>query len=416
MMNLAQQSFFKKYGKNLDEIIDLQDMIIQCNDQNLPPASISQIPEKFLSSKKEFMKLITTIQTALFTHYSYYDLYEKLIEQLFPYIKKFFTSDEIYYFSILNKIKLFFYKNGLINIDTIIHKAKAFRTVSFIFAYEIYQERREDFNYIFGSKESFLKEVNFPNFESFLEFRDKWTNNDPITISIREDDADKLREIISKNNLNYDLEIPYSLFEDISCFFKKKSMPKMIDYAAFYGSVNVFKYLLMNDSKITEKTLEFAVYGGSYEIIHILESAKCPYSDALEASIRVHNNELYDYFINSVGLQHTKKTIIRAVLNYNIKVIKEILQDETLYDMIPSISNHIGSSILGITISQDFPDLTEMFANIKGFDLNKPQESSYTYLMDSCFSKNIDIIKFFVEEIKVDINAVTQIGIQILLF
>lgn len=410
-MNLNQQSFFEKYEKNLDELIELQEMIIQCNDKKLPPDSISQIPEKFLISKDELSKLITIIQIGFFARHSYYDKYEKLIEELLPYIKQFFTSDEIYYFSILNQIKLFFYQKGLITIDTIIQKSKIFKSVSYLFAYEIYQERNEEFIKFFGSKEFFFKEVGYSTFESFLEFRKAWTNDNPVSVSIRADDADKLQELIAKTNLNYDYQIPYSIYEDLSCFFKKKNMPSMIDYAAFYGSVNVFKYLMMNNSKITQKTMEYAVYGGCYEIIHILENTNCPNSSALEASIRVHNNELYDYFINTVGLKHDSKTIIRTVINYNIKVFKEILSDEDSFNNLPLISNKSGSSLLGISISQIFPDFTEMFINIEGFDINKPQASSYTYLMEACFSKNLDFVKLFIEKYKVDINVHNQYGI-----
>lgn len=411
-MNLCQQSFLDKYEKELDEIIELQDMIIQCNDID-HLISVSQIPPKFLSSKFEFSKLITTIQIALFARHTFYDSYEKLIVELLPYIKRFFNSDEIYYFSILNQIKLFFYRNGLISIDTIIEKAQIHKSVSYLFSYEIYQERINDFNNFFKSKESFLSEVGFSDFESFLEFREKWTNNNPVTVLIREDDADKLQEYIAKTNLDYDHEIPYSLFEDLSCFFKKKDMPKMIDYAAFYGSINVFKYLMMNNSKVTEKTMEYAVYGGSYEIIHILENLNCPTSNALEASIRIHNNELYDYFINTVGLQHTDKTMIRAVVNYNIKVIKEILSNNEYYTLFPKISDDSGTSLLGISISQVFPDLTEMFSTIKGFNLNEQQNSFYTYLMEACFSRSLEIAKFLVEKVKVDVNATTLLGIFI---
>ncbi|KAK8860503.1 hypothetical protein M9Y10_012168 [Tritrichomonas musculus] len=415
MMILTRETFFNQYGKSLDEIIHLQDMIIQHNYAN-SSKPVPEIPKIFFSSKNEFMKLITTIQTALFTRYSNYNYYEKIIDQILPYINSYFNSDEIYYFSILNRIKLYFYRKGLITIDTVIRKAKASKVVANIFAYEIYQERPEDFNYFFQSKDQFLKENEFPSFDAFLEFRDKWINKDSISIVIREDNPDKLRDLISKNNISYDYKIPYSYFEDRLCFFKKKDMPNIIDYSALHGSIKIFKYLLMNDAKITDKTMEFAVYGGSYEIIHILENHKCSYSRALEASIRVHNNELYDYFINSIELHHTNDSISRAVTNYNIRIIKDILMDEELFSMIPDITDRSGSTLLGIAISQDFPDLIEMFMNIQKFDLSKPQESSFSYLMEACLTKNFDLVKFLIEKEKVDVNYYGGAGISIFIF
>lgn len=45
----------------------------------------------------------------------------------------------------------------------------------------------------------------------------------------------------------------------------------LINNAAFFGAVDVFKYLLLNGAVLSENVAICSVTGGHYEIIHILE-------------------------------------------------------------------------------------------------------------------------------------------------
>ena len=41
-----------------------------------------------------------------------------------------------------------------------------------------------------------------------------------------------------------------------------KENVRYINYAAAYGSIRCFKYLLLNDEKIDELTFQYSVFGG----------------------------------------------------------------------------------------------------------------------------------------------------------
>lgn len=88
---------------------------------------------------------------------------------------------------------------------------------------------------------------------------------------IDEDNKDGLLEEISETGK--DIKETFQLFFDIWTF--KFSM---IDYAAFKGSVNCFKYLLINGAEISYNTLGLAITGGNIEIIRLLEQRNCDFS------------------------------------------------------------------------------------------------------------------------------------------
>ena len=81
-----------------------------------------------------------------------------------------------------------------------------------------------------------------------------------------------------------------------------KSNPKQhIEYrnAAVYGSVNIFKFLWMQNDIFLDDNLQFYSYSGrNFEIIHICEE-KCPFTNVVDFAISTHQNELVDYFLDN---------------------------------------------------------------------------------------------------------------------
>lgn len=53
--------------------------------------------------------------------------------------------------------------------------------------------------------------------------------------------------------------------------FNSKVPPSFLDLAALYGSIKIFKYILLNNGKISDSTLAYACWGGEPEIIHIVK-------------------------------------------------------------------------------------------------------------------------------------------------
>ena len=73
----------------------------------------------------------------------------------------------------------------------------------------------------------------------------------------------------------------------------------ILNYAAAYGSLKCFKYLLLNNNDINDETLELAIYGGNIEIIKIVyqknEFHNNEKQNDIIFAIRKHKNDLFDW-------------------------------------------------------------------------------------------------------------------------
>ena len=70
----------------------------------------------------------------------------------------------------------------------------------------------------------------------------------------------------------YNSLIKPSTYETNSFLYDKDV--SMIQYAAFFGSIQIFKYLFVNYAQYDSSLWLFAIYGNNSEIIHHLEENK----------------------------------------------------------------------------------------------------------------------------------------------
>ena len=69
----------------------------------------------------------------------------------------------------------------------------------------------------------------------------------------------------------------------------------LIDFCCFFGSLKCFKYLLLNQCKITKATLKYSIAGGNQEIIAILQQNGHSFEECLETSVKYHRYELTNW-------------------------------------------------------------------------------------------------------------------------
>lgn len=85
----------------------------------------------------------------------------------------------------------------------------------------------------------------------------------------------------------------------------------LIEYAAFYCSIEIFQYLLLNGCELPSSLWKYVIHGWNAELVHILEENHVDgqdYIECVEESIKCHHNEITDYIINSlVNLDEDKK-------------------------------------------------------------------------------------------------------------
>ena len=115
---------------------------------------------------------------------------------------------------------------------------------------------------------------------------------------IKNDSFDDLQQFISKEvNFNFEQSF-HSAFSNVN----------LLDIAAYYGSIECFKYLVLNNAPFSEYVCPFSICGGNYEIIYYLENnfTEQNFDEelCLTMSIAYHQYEITDYLI----------------LNYNSKI------------------------------------------------------------------------------------------------
>lgn len=96
----------------------------------------------------------------------------------------------------------------------------------------------------------------------------------------------------------------------------------LIDLAASYGSVNVFKVLYNMDMKIDSETFIQAIYGKNLEIIHLVERKVKPDQKCMDLAITYHFYDLIDYFLQNYDL---KISIKKCIKSYNFRTFFDLM-------------------------------------------------------------------------------------------
>ena len=89
-----------------------------------------------------------------------------------------------------------------------------------------------------------------------------------------------------------------SIFETNPFLIKRKA--SLIEYAAFFGSIQIFKYLQLNNVELTPSLWLYAIHCNNPEIIHLLEENHVipedkSYFECYKESIKCHHNNIANY-------------------------------------------------------------------------------------------------------------------------
>lgn len=105
-------------------------------------------------------------------------------------------------------------------------------------------------------------------------------------------------------------KIEESIYETNSYLLQKHYTLDFIEYACFFGSVKIFKYLYMNNIKLHGMLWSPAIHGRNMEIIHILEqygiqpitnslSDKDKYKECFYDAMKNFHNEIANYILQN---------------------------------------------------------------------------------------------------------------------
>ena len=298
------------------------------------------IEKQNIKNCKEELGLFLRLLLNIFNHHRRYPNFSakmfKILDFLSETIKHIFTNIDIFEMLKSNRmIILHLIEKGIITIDKKITKEilQVSQGSEWSYKYFFYPEIKP-----FISEEEQLmieNSLNEPNInfldslESFDYNRRKGENNSTISSFIRNDSISEFVTYLSQTNLSCSSHIRNSIFESHSILNEKPAT--LIEYAAFYGSIQIVKYLWLNKVELSPSLWIYGIHSNNADIIHFLEENQVPppngdYQECLLQSIECHHNEISDYISSQLlaseeleDIQKQKKKIDKIFGSFNFK-------------------------------------------------------------------------------------------------
>lgn len=412
---MKKNVFLKVWKQKIESFIEIQQSVFDYEQQTTNDNFISIFPEEVFYCRISLLNILQIIiANASISNSS---LIYSFFTQASAQIKSFFSSEDIFTLSEHNFIRLWLYENGFIQFETILAAAEYMPIIFKYFSIEIKEKVPSEFQRIQKNSPNFeyrtiTKNLNFT---TFREQRSKLMNDSLIAKVIREDDIDQFQEILSKTNISINSTIPYSIFE--ACQYVNRSesnMPTLIEFASFFGSLKIFKFLMMNDAELSPSVMDYAINGGNIEIIHILEDSNCSFETALDAAIHDQKDEIVDYILDNKLKEFDIDSICTAIANLNYKVLVRVL------DMLYENANEYDSD--GVTpliyaSENNNVEIVNLILSIDGIDVNKSDANNVKFpLLAAAKNNSVDVLNILLKKLgSIDINKKNMIGFDSLM-
>ena len=322
------------YREYLDDYKELYNVLIRyIEDENNDNESfhnlITLIEKQEIKKSHEemilFFNLLIQISNNHHRFPTFFTKIEKIILTFSESIKDNFTNYEIFDIFQSNKILiLFLIDNKFIIIDENIVKRMMSRS----------QKTKSKYHYFFYSKiKDFLKNQELEEIKN--EFNDKeqtfldsnfenkckiGENESYICKIIRNDSYVDFISYVYHSNFSLHNKIKPSIFETNN--FLIKNEPSLIEYAAFYGSIQIFQYLEFNKVEMKPILWLYAIHSQNTELIHLLEESSVQppdnsYKSCFDESIKCHHNNIANYLKDQkLGIDEINYKFIFRSFNY----------------------------------------------------------------------------------------------------
>ena len=361
------QNSINMYNNELVCLIEFQNLLLNINEENL---------EKILHFIDEHdlrislvLSLILSIVKIRPWKFCYYEI---ILKNLIPKVREFFDSQEDLIQKCNNHILflLTFLENNCIDIETINkHIIQNFGYSKYALFYPEMQDETPEFYKKIFQYVWFSKQVNkIRSIYSIDELKRVrllgYDDSSELIKLIRNDNIDDFQDYIVQTNLDFNAIMEFSIFEFHTLLISTPDI-KIIDYAALCGSVNIFKFLLIQSGiEINETTIDFSIAGGCYEIIHLLESKNVNFDrkKIMKRSILSFQNDLLEFFHNEYQFEYTLQDIYLSIEAWNFEALLKILNEKTIYSK-RNDPLFLASSVGPI-------ELVKFFLNVSKFDIN----------------------------------------------
>ena len=338
---------------------------------------------------KSFLQLICAIVNNHHRLPDFFEKIERILLYILPNIKQKFTGKELVRLFYSSRILLLFFLEQKLLEITDLPQGEAFR------AY-FYPELEETLNN--DEKDKYLnvfKDFNIEyKKEIFTANRKKGENESYICSLMREDLVEEFISYVNRSNISLSSQIPISLFES-NQFLNGKNCG-LIEYSAFFGSIQIFNYLHFNKVPLTPSLWLFTIHGNNADLIHLLEENKVGNEEIERFNV---SHEMFHEY-NSYTPERTEKLTSDMI---NLSLYGKYLA-ESIKCHHNDIANYIKNKILEIcSIDKHFDRYIDNFVLIK----NEIQTDFENYVLRGEFGVGfMDFINHhFAQNLNIDENV-----------
>ena len=170
----------------------------------------------------------------------------------------------------------------------------------------------------------------------FYEKRKRGENDGFICSLIQKDSIDNFIIYVNKNLISLNSIIKPSNYETNNFLFKNNNIT-LIEYATFFGSIQIFNYLRLNKVELTPSLWLYAIHSKNADIIHLLEENQIKpkndsYNKCLIESIKCHHNDIANYIQNQYLLEDsTCNVLVDCLKYYNFHFTEKNLINESSF-------------------------------------------------------------------------------------
>ncbi|KAK8837042.1 hypothetical protein M9Y10_037088 [Tritrichomonas musculus] len=251
---------------------------------------------------REFLHLLSYISKNHFRYPGTIDKIEKILNLLKDNIKQTFSNSEIFnFFKNSKRILFFLFETKIITpskfiVNTFLDKNMKDKNYHLYFHKIIDTFLTEDEKETIKSELSKLDKNTLQNFESKCKIGE---NESYLCSLIRNDLIDDFVIHTNQTNLKLTSQINSSIYETNS-FLLKNPKTSLIEYAAFFGSIQIFQFLKLNNVELKPSLWLYAIHGRNHELIHLLEECHVKPDDSTfkqcyNEAVKCHHNEIANY-------------------------------------------------------------------------------------------------------------------------
>lgn len=257
---------------------------------------------------KEILRLTLNIANYHFRSPNFISKIERILLFFKEKIKQTFSNFEIFQIFKDNKrILLFLFEQNIIKPD---------KSIVGVILSEKYQKAKYPLYFLNEISELIENDTKQENekliTDDLGEFKRKrkiGENDSCISKLIRNDSIDEFISHVNQNCISLSSMIESSIYETNSYLLKKQA--SLIEYAAFFGSAQIFRYLFFNGAKFCPSLWSFAIHGDNPELISVIE----------ENNIQLNENLCIE------NIDFCKKCLIEAIKCHHIEIADYILKN-----------------------------------------------------------------------------------------